>query len=1044
MLPQPVVGVHNLSEKPPPHTKNIEIYATLPKKKSGVISRVKNRNNESPTKNIIEDAEYLIYDRPGRDKNRGRDKNDKALSPVKEKRARSEERNKKTEFNTTQQSGKENVKKPVKEIDIKGNNKKQHKIRRKLLMGGLIKRKNRSMPDLREDEDLKTADLKTQDDSNIKSTTLMEKQLSGYLSEGHLEFAGNATNPNLERSRLMRKSFHGSAGKVLHAAKVPPPPPLRTTSQLSKNSDRPKYPLPNEAKPYNNIEKMENGNFYNFDTEPRSLPFLPTYTADTYTVYRDDPVQYANTNICMQNESTQLVTRAQIHQAPNEHEDFDSNTPNLPLPPYPSPLNSVVHSRQASEEFPPPPEEVLHKEESSLLSQLQMKRQQILTENSINKIEKQVQENNNNNNSNSANPLMKELQAKIQQKLNKIEVSEDVVDFVSKSKTDDSEKMNSVRDLASKFEHIRMIQEENEAKEKAEEAKRKMLEETEGISTDVGPIKRFEPMMGTNFTTSVLKLTGGDDDSKSDEPGLVRRKSGGKKKNVTFCDQVVLVATADDDEEDNFIPNPILERVLRSAMNKEPGDSNKVYNRSPETSEPEKMTRVPSHYPKATLAYSQNVNHNHHPDNNKLNEQLNSDNTRLVTSPENLRNQMYSQQPQRVNAQPYSQSVETMRNNFHVTSSQPIIRQPENSRIVHQYSSEQDHQKIQNYPQNENFRQSHIPQLDMQRYTAQVYSPPPESPRMSQHHYSHQAEPPRNYHPQYASPPENPRINQQYENSVNGQYMQPTYDSQKVNAQPYQQQNGQVNAQPYQQQNGQVNAQSYQQPNGQYNHIENSRPVQQSHPYMHVPQLRTQCYPNSPESSQNRFSDLRKPINDQNDKSASVRLAIQKTPQMARASMAVSQNSQNPHYQPVPNVHRPQNPTYQMLPKNSPARMVAAQPEIKSNFPPYYHPLPNKTSSNQTSYPRSDGKSRIPQSAFPPYQQPPPPKQVPNKFVNKTEKPNEQINGKINETRQSQENLLQGNVRTNPCHLCRKKQVVLPAMYCPDCDFYMSRFRPKS
>lgn len=36
-----------------------------------------------------------------------------------------------------------------------------------------------------------------------------------------------------------------------------------------------------------------------------------------------------------------------------------------------------------------------------------------------------------------------------------------------------------------------------------------------------------------------------------------------KKKSVSFCDQVILVATADDDAEEDFIPNPILERVLR-------------------------------------------------------------------------------------------------------------------------------------------------------------------------------------------------------------------------------------------------------------------------------------------------------------------------------------------------------------------------------------------------------------------------------------------------------------------------------------------------
>lgn len=351
MLPQPVVGVHDLSDK----GNSIEIYATLPKKKGGVMSRVRNR--DSPTKNVIEDAEYLIYDRPGR----------KDKSPAKEKRARSEERNKKPEV------------KPEPEVKVK----KQHKIRRKLLMGGLIKRKNRSMPDLREDEDLKPISIKSQDDSILKKP-VNKNPLSGYLSEGHLEFTGN---PNLERSRLMRKTL---PVKGTTPPKVPPPPPLRITSQLTQ---KPKF------------------------------------------IVRDDPVQYANVH--------GMVTRAEVHRSEED------------LPPYPSPPVSASHSRQASEEFPPPPDEVLQQ----------------------------------------GNFLMKELEAKLQ--LNG-DMGQDVVDFAQKS----------------------------------------------------------------NFTTSVLKLTGPDEDP-------VRRKSN-KKKNVTFCDQVVLVATAEDDQDDSFIPNPILERVLR--MGKEDGN----------------------------------------------------------------------------------------------------------------------------------------------------------------------------------------------------------------------------------------------------------------------------------------------------------------------------------------------------------------------------------------------------------------------------------------------------------------------------------------
>ncbi|KAL0280888.1 UNVERIFIED_CONTAM: hypothetical protein PYX00_002052 [Menopon gallinae] len=921
MLPQPVVGVHNFTEKPPPHSKNIEIYATLPKKKAGVISRVKGRLSESPTKNVIEDAEYLIYDRPGRDKNRGRDKSEKALSPVKEKRARSEERNKKSDFSASQTNLKEASKKAVKEAEVKNSSKKQHKIRRKLLMGGLIKRKNRSMPDLREDEDLKGPDLKTQDDSNLKSTTMIEKQLSGYLSEGHLEFAGNATNPNLERSRLMRKSFHGSAGKVLHAAKVPPPPPLRTTSQLSKAAERPKYPLPKEAS-YNAIEKIENGAYYGYDAEQRSLPFLPTYTAGTYNAYQDDPVQYANSNVCLQNEPTQLVTRAQVHHDATE-EDLDTNT--LPLPPYPSPLNSVVHSRQASEEFPPPPEEILKQDESSLLKQLQQKRQQILSE----KSEKPI------GNPEPAapvqtNPLLKELQAKLQQKMKKTEPSEDTVDFVVKPKMEDPDKMNSVRDLKSKFEHIRLSQEEAEVKEaEAKLLKRNSIEvarveKAEVLpDVDVAPMaKRTEPA-STNFTTSVLKLTGGDDDAKTEETGLVRRKSGGKKKNVTFCDQVVLVATADDDEEDNFIPNPILERVLRSAMNKDAPDAQTRYPRTQPALKPgfpeqpqQRVLPPPTERPKSTLPYAGPP---HYPE------------------PE----------------------------------SQDAVRPPNPV----QYN------QIYNRVPNPNLMQS----------------PPESAARGYQEHAEsyryQQPNPPYQYHPQYEGPP-------------------------RQTAEPPP-------------------------PQQHYQGMERSMP---GNPYMHVPQLRTQPYGPKVEASQ-RLPESRKPdvivengqdcgrgsVN-QPDKSASVRPPMQKTPQMTRAAITLPQYPANRG-----------NPAYQMLPKGAPLRVPPPQPQPQPQpevkYPPYYHRLPNKAPVAATNYPRNpvDCKPRPP-VAYPPYQQPPPPKQIPGRILPKTEKAAE---AKLTETRQSQENLLQAP-RTSPCHLCRKKQVLLPAMYCPDCDFYMSRFRPKA
>uniref|UniRef100_T1PM43 Aft1 HRR domain protein n=1 Tax=Musca domestica TaxID=7370 RepID=T1PM43_MUSDO len=74
--------------------------------------------------------------------------------------------------------------------------------------------------------------------------------MSGYISEGHFDFReangaanGNTANPNLERSKLMRKSFHGSGRQLTVVAKVqPPPPPMRTSSTLTQQQLQQQFP----------------------------------------------------------------------------------------------------------------------------------------------------------------------------------------------------------------------------------------------------------------------------------------------------------------------------------------------------------------------------------------------------------------------------------------------------------------------------------------------------------------------------------------------------------------------------------------------------------------------------------------------------------------------------------------------------------------------------------------------------------------------------------------------------------------------------------
>ncbi|KAG5313217.1 UBP54 hydrolase, partial [Pseudoatta argentina] len=406
-----------------PVTKSIEIYATLPKKKT--------LRSKATAVNVIEDEEYMLYDRPtqrtglfSRTKRCEDDKKDK-------KRARSEERNKNIskDFSIAPSRLSPSPKgvkiDKSKETEINAivvrntqlNNtaaieqkqgKKQHKIRRKLLMGGLIKRKNRSMPDLREGQDGPTnvnaerssvLPKQSVDDSSVGlKGNDVSRSLSGYLSEGHLEFAGNGpgntSNPNLERSRLMRKSFHGNAGKVLHVAKVPPPPPLRTTSQLSKSkcsgevhneqqSDKAAYPLPdNRCAPNSSQEQNSywnhmnsnnspnvtnrNSDYADYSSESHSLPFLPSYNEQNTNIsgacqtnynnkprIQDDVVQYANGILY---EPTFVVTRVDVH---NEQSPVKQPFQPDSLPPYPENGN-ISHSRQPSEDFPPPPYPLIH------------------------------------------------------------------------------------------------------------------------------------------------------------------------------------------------------------------------------------------------------------------------------------------------------------------------------------------------------------------------------------------------------------------------------------------------------------------------------------------------------------------------------------------------------------------------------------------------------------------------------------------------------------------------------------------------------------
>lgn len=609
-LQRRMAGINRVTEIPQPmpvrNTKGglesspatIEIYATLPKKKG---------SSKKVIKCIEDDIDTVTRERPPRHKSREEEK-------VREKRSRSEDRGRartsKSEVPATNEKKEENT-------EEKKANKKQHKIRRKLLMGGLIRRKNRSMPDLTEGADGNTEAankdkrVSSVDDAEVGRRTTEEKtNLSGYLSEGHLEYsAASGTNPNLERSKLMRKSFHNSVGKMLTAAKVPPPPPLRTTSQLSGS----KYGYVEQGKEIYQPEIEEDGGFSEqYGDEPQSLPFLHSYDGKPVNHY--DKLD----NSPQQNFHT-VVTKAMIHheQSPvkrdilpiippsnnnvqNLSNAFDNGVdvvdcalsmrrspPMFDLPPYPSPMNSVNHSRQPSEEFPPPPppidltpiQEELNKIHNvDQISQSNetgghhagIKVMDPYLQRDTDRIQYYINElgmskpslGHEDMYTTSVNMFIKELQA-TQAKLKRSDSLEGQLSSPSEPHNI-NENNNNVRNMASKFDNNVNT---------CSDAERSHV----GFVGMVGNRDVINCSDQTNNGVFNRRASSSSIDPKQIEEEHTEQKVVNstyndrmkpKKKSVSFCDQVILVSTAEDQEDDSYIPNPILERVLKSAINK--------------------------------------------------------------------------------------------------------------------------------------------------------------------------------------------------------------------------------------------------------------------------------------------------------------------------------------------------------------------------------------------------------------------------------------------------------------------------------------------
>lgn len=578
-------------------TKSIEIYATLPKKK--VSLKLVDQEDQIVA---IEPIEPKKVERESRSIF-GRSKESK------EKRSRSEDRNKASkDFEPAAlTNAKDTLKKHKEEKDEKKDKenktgKKQHKIRRKLLMGGLIRRKNRSMPDLTEGageaqgKDA-AAQQKAADDSVVGVSPKTDQvSQSGYLSEGHLEYHVSNVNPSLERSKLMRKSFHGS-GRQLVVAKVPPPPPLRKTSALTREL----------VEEHHMQQKNLNNSFY-----VGHEPIKPFHEANLSIISN------VSSNTSMSEDSCQtIITCAQVHQEQSPMKPIDMMPPpsgypskylpqtqsknesvdevdhvipsarfgsQMELPPYPSPPSTTCHSRQASEDFPPPPPSIdleplneqlneiqnlqIKRTDSldtvqgctSILAHLQQRQEALKVKEMVDKKPDSAYTSEN---------WLKELQMK-QMALKKIQ---------PESKSAD---ITNVKDLASRFEQVK-VSPTGDAKSRlnvrtgmnglltplttttphtikrmdnGEEVEYAIVDKKKNqIKFEVPQSQLQEELREVEMLNQVMHNT------------LANVGKRTKKKSVSFCDQVILVATANDDEDDTFVPNPILERVLKSINN---------------------------------------------------------------------------------------------------------------------------------------------------------------------------------------------------------------------------------------------------------------------------------------------------------------------------------------------------------------------------------------------------------------------------------------------------------------------------------------------
>ena len=1218
---------------------NIEIYATLPKKKGKKIANEK-LSIAAPLKSPVENPDK----KTGKDKKttdkKDKPKDKKPKQKVDDSDYSSDHSNRKSPSRKNQELKQSDDVNAITEVkDDKPVGKKQHKIRRKLLMGGLIRRKNRSMPDLREgqeDEKQNFEEIEVRSLSRpITPSPADKSSMAGYLSEGHLE---NSSNPNLERSKLMRKSFHGSVGKGLPppaaCTKVPPPIPQRTSSQLSQNGEkksskdkksdrRPPAPMPQNGEEESppalpprsyTPELSSNVNNININNEPQPMGYTnPTthqydnisskthqYSANNsssnlprtnekhvysqpsmepmlnqsksnspnhFTVQADvhaesgvksnshntehlNNCSYPNSSYhnqainsyqCNQFQSSdhhsyaheghfngqhmqvrdhhrnnsQMQSNSQNfsheefsqHHVNHSHHQSSSSTPHsqansvssVPL----SSQNSAIHSRQGSEDFPPPPpplEEALEDlksrgllppsnsllatnnlkhhlhhptnhtndhsssndsktvgnniqetkadHSSSLLSQLQQKKQQLLSQQLSSSNTNSMERNSGKRlNASGSGSWLQELQAKQAALKQRQEPSSN---SDSQPSVDEVDSCPSVKEVVSQFGSAKISEGVDEV-DCAIRLPGKSSSSTDSVDRRINPElfnREYTQCNSLTFPSQsgqesrLMNSNGNRVRSETSENGILKQTStpmlgrhntsdsrgsntseGIKrkpKKTVTFCDQVVLVATAEDEEEDAYIPNPILERVLKSAMTA-PGSNS-------DGSDSPALPR--SNISNAAVAKIASPE----------------------PSPQSQNNTQDNKDQQNNNAGPYSPQRQTQSSNA----------------SEHQHSAPHNTLANSMRPQPTAVK-STVPHSGNNATTAPQYRLPPPyvaPPSVSQAGNMRNANnsTPRIV-PNGAPPPQSQHQQRPILNSNSPYQSPPAPNTLKMSPStaPINDSTTAANPASSLPNSNQGNMARYQPP-PHPNYPRPSRPLQgQLSPQQGMVQSHQQ-------PQQQQFS--------------------QRGPVMTRQNSNLGEQQQQQRYQPMHPVqgHQPMHPAqghqqmppyqkvpYQQQPQHNPGPAVQEPPPNGPRYgqrPPQPHGYGSVGRGGVAVHQQQYNGNVQANGHMPPYQHPPKPhtqstnspsaSTSPGHFagpldpnaiystVNKSAKKN--TSSSVNNTSISSTNSncsttannVNNNVPVQPCNLCHKKPVTAPSIYCFDCNYYMSRFKPKS